>query len=135
MSDQILHLLFGLAQTICINCPWYNQSIPITRAIYCVLLIIIMFERFFFFLPRECHFVLADKTSQNPKIVHSILGLCHRVKLSHSTKPPKKYTDIIFSQKNSDDFNFGQRKRPEKNKNIPKMFKRSNLLTAQYKTF
>ena len=52
----------------------FSQSIPITRAIYCVLLIIIMFERFFFFLPRECHFVLADKTSHNSKIVHSILG-------------------------------------------------------------
>lgn len=65
-------------------------------------------------MPRECHFVLADKISHNPKIVHSILGLCHRVKLSHSTKHQKKYTDIIFSQKNSDDFNFGQRKRPEK---------------------
>lgn len=126
-----LHLLFALAQTICVNCPWYNQSIPITRAIYCVLLIIIMFDRFF--LPRECHFVLTDKTSHNPKIVQSILGLCHRVRKYHIQQTPKKYSDIIFLQKNSVDFNLGETKCPE-TKQLENI-QANEILTVQCKIY
>lgn len=38
-----------------------------------------------FFLLSESHFALTDKTSHNPKIVHSILRLSRRL-VSHTTK-------------------------------------------------
>lgn len=117
-----LQLLFALAQTICVNCPWYNQSIPITRAIYCVLLIIIKFDRFFF-LSRESHFVLTDKTSHNPKIVRSILGLCHRLKISHSTNTQNNIVTLIFCRKIRTILISG--KESVQKLNSPKIFKRT----------